>query len=368
MIYLDNASTTQPDSQILTIFNDTQTNAFYNSESLHVGGLHVSQLLQSCRYYIQKYFHTDKEVIFSHSGSHANDIAIRSYLEHTTKTQILVSPYEHPSIAAALAPYEDVFNIVTLPLTADGAINVSATQHLLTDDVALIIMQHVNSETGYILPVSEIATLAHQFAIPVHVDGVQAITKVPNLTLDVITSYVGSGHKFHSTKGAGFLLIDHSYIQPLNSHYLHESATQNGTIDTPSIVAMTKALSMDTHSDYLSQIKSFALQQAIASGFTPIEYDQTAPHILALLSPQFEGQYVMQYLASKNICVSTGTACGHGMLLSHGLQVKIKTIPNHVHDQYLRLSFSKYTTQQDIATCFQHLHTLIQGDESYGYT
>ncbi len=53
MIYLDNASTTIPDNEVLSVYQDVQREAFYNGESLHIGGQHTNQLLESCKQYIK---------------------------------------------------------------------------------------------------------------------------------------------------------------------------------------------------------------------------------------------------------------------------------------------------------------------------
>ncbi|MCR1872789.1 aminotransferase class V-fold PLP-dependent enzyme [Mammaliicoccus lentus] len=362
MIYLDNASTTIPDNEVLSVYQDVQREAFYNGESLHIGGQHTNQLLESCKQYIKKYFETDKEVIFTRSGSHANEVAIRSYLEYQERGTILVSPYEHPSIHAALEMYKSKFEILDLPLDGNGEIDVEKTTKLVTDEVVLIITQHVNSETGYILPINDLSNIAMENHIPIHVDGVQAVHKLEDINVQLFTSYAFSSHKFHGTKGSGSLLINHEYVKPLNDYYFHEMNTQNGTIDSPSIVAMTKALSIDDDINHMKKMKQYLLNQAVELRFTPIVYNEEAPHILALLSPKFEGQYIMQYLSNRNICISTGTACGHGALLSDGLQVKIDTIAGKTYDQYIRFSISKYTTKADIDNCFEHLKTILRGD------
>ena len=79
MIYLDNASTTMIDRQVMDVYQDIQHEAYYNSESLHIGGVHTRQLLDGCKQFIKDYFSTVKEVIYTRSGSHANEIAIHSF-------------------------------------------------------------------------------------------------------------------------------------------------------------------------------------------------------------------------------------------------------------------------------------------------
>src|SRR5699024_12572160 len=94
-----------------------------------------------------------------------------------------------------------------------------------------------------ILPINDLSNIAMENHIPIHVDGVQAVHKLEDINVQLFTSYAFSSHKFHGTKGSGSLLINHEYVKPLNDYYFHEMNTQNGTIDSPSIVAMTKALS-----------------------------------------------------------------------------------------------------------------------------
>src|SRR5699024_6616466 len=42
MIYLDNAATTKPDAHILEAYSKLSEDMFYNSESLHGGGLDIN--------------------------------------------------------------------------------------------------------------------------------------------------------------------------------------------------------------------------------------------------------------------------------------------------------------------------------------
>lgn len=360
MIYLDNASTTQPVKEVLDIYLEAQQSLFYNSESLHVGGEMVREALDASRKYIKQAFNTKKEVLFTNSGSHANQVAINTYLTQAPEGKVLVSPYEHPSILAALEPFRKQFEVIEMPLTHDGEIDLEQLQTLIDYDTVLVIAQHVNSETGYILPVEEIGTMAETFNIPFHVDGVQAVQKIKNINLQQFTSYAFAGHKFNGTKGTGILLMEHKSIRPLNAHYFHEEGIRNGTLDVPSILATTKALSLENGHDQLSKLYEYASKRAKASGFTILNYNHQAPHILGLLTPQFEGQYIMQSLASRNICISTGTACGHGLLLSDGLIQKINTT-HHEPDQYIRMSFSKFSTVDEIEEAFIQIDKLLEG-------
>ncbi|MBI5974989.1 cysteine desulfurase family protein [Staphylococcus canis] len=357
MIYLDNAATTQPSKRALDVYTQAQQALFFNSESLHIGGEQVRDALRNAREYIQQYFQTQQTCLFGTSGSHANQIAIDLYLKDVTSGEVWVSPYEHPSIAAALDAYDTHITVRTIPMLENGELDLDAFQTALTIDTVLIIAQHVNSETGYILPIPALTQIAEARHIPLHVDGVQAVHKVKPLDLNGVTSYSFSGHKFHGTKGTGILLIDYAYIHPLREHYFHEEGVRNGTIDVPSILATVQALSEDVDDTHLTQLHQHASQRAQTLGYRALSYDTQAPHILGLLTSKFEGQYVMQSLSNRNICISTGTACGHGILLSEGVTQKINALQGEVH-QYIRLSFSALTTLEDIDACFDALRRM----------
>lgn len=63
-------------------------------------------------------------------------------------------------------------------------------------------------------------------------------------------------------------------------------------------------------------------------------------------------------LSNRNVCISTGTACSHGIMLSDGLLKKIIAAQGEI-DQYVRLSFSYLTTMQEVDHCFDMMEKII---------
>src|SRR5699024_11405880 len=94
MIYFDNASTTKVSDTVLENYLNLSQKMYFNSESIHGGGLDAESMMNNVRTYIREYFDTDKHVIFTRSGSHSNDIALQLLLknkkrseEHTSELQ-----------------------------------------------------------------------------------------------------------------------------------------------------------------------------------------------------------------------------------------------------------------------------------------
>lgn len=363
MIYLDNAATTKPESHLMEAYTNLYQEMFFNSESLHTGGLDANHLLEQTKKYVQDYFKSDKHVIFARSGSHANEIAIQLYLKPKTSGRIIVSPYEHLSIEAALEPFRDIFNIQLMPINPDGHIDLVLLEKMVGEDTSLVIMQHVNSETGYRLPVESVGDMCRLYNVPFHVDGVQGAHKDEIDIDDVCSSYTLSSHKIHGTKGAAALLIDYEYLSVLNTHFHHEYGTQNGTLNLPGIAVMAMCLSTDPNIGLMKNVRNYLLNSLESIGVITLQFDMNAPHIIACVTPMMEGQYIMQSLSSKNICISTGTACGQGRMVSEGLNGVLERKYNTSDSHYIRISISKYTTQDEIDTLISHLEQILQEAE-----
>lgn len=360
MIYLDNAATTKPDSHIMEAYLKLYREMFYNSESLHAGGLDARHLLEQTRNYMQNYFDSRKHVIFSRSGSHANEIAIQLLLKGSSAGQILVSPYEHPSIDAALEPFRENYDIVRMPLEYDGNIDLISLSEMFETDTSLVIMQHVNSEIGYRLPVEAVGEMCSISDIPFHVDGVQGAHKDAIDIDEVCSSYSFSGHKLHGTKGTGVLMVDYKYMNVLNRHFHHESGTQNGTLNVPGIAVMAMCLSAAPNMRKMNETKEYLGKELRNIGVTTLKFDVSAPHIIACVTPSVEGQYVMQSLSSKNIYISTGTACGQGRMVSEGLAALLDRKYETSEEHYIRISISKNTTLDEIDVLISHLNQILQ--------
>ena len=94
-------------------------------------------------------------------------------------------------------------------------------------------------------PIAEIAGIAHQSGAAFHVDGVQALGKVP---VDVaqlgVDLYSMSGHKLYAPKGVGALYIRKgSRLAPIAYGGHHERDRRPGTENVPGIAAFGAACS-----------------------------------------------------------------------------------------------------------------------------
>ena len=80
--------------------------------------------------------------------------------------------------------------------------------------------------------------------------------------------------------------------------------------------------------------------------------DTDAPHLLSVSLPGWRSEVLMNFLETREIYVSKSSACKQGKR-SHVLEAM--GLPADVIDGSLRLGFSRYTTEEDIAALAQGL-------------
>lgn len=82
-----------------------------------------------------------------------------------------------------------------------------------------------------------------------------------------------------------------------------------------------------------------------------------APHILSISLPGYRSEVLMNFLEAREIYTSKSSACKKGGR-SHVLEAM--GLPSNVIDGALRISFSRFTTQQDVDALCDALHEAKQ--------
>ena len=358
MIYLDNAATTRPCAEAVAAVNDALTARWGNPSAVHRLGIEAARLLRTARQDVAEAMGAETErVFFTSGGTEADNWAIFSAAERLGKRgrHIVTTAVEHHAVRHPMQKLEQQgFSVTYLQPDAEGRVSLEALQAALRPDTILVSIMMVNNESGAVMPIERMARLTHRVCPNAlfHTDAVQGFFKVPfrarTLGADLITI---SGHKIHAPKGIGALYIRSGLKLP---PYIHgggqERGIRAGTEPTPQIAAFGVAAEigsakMAEATKTMAELRTHAISRLTAEveGVTVI--GGGAPHILSISLPGYRSEVLMNFLEAREIYTSKSSACKKGGR-SHVLEAI--GLPSNVIDGALRISFSRYTTREDI--------------------
>ncbi len=355
-IYLDNSATTKPCEKAIEYMTDCLKNRWGNPSSLHKLGLDAEMVLNSARETIAKYIKASpEEIIFTGSGTEANNTAIMSVANKKWGNRIITTEIEHPSVLQTVKRLETSgFEVIRLKPDSDGVISLSELENALNNKTVLVSIMLVNNEVGSIQPIKEASRLIRSLSPKAvfHCDAVQGFGKIPisvkDLGVDLLTA---SGHKIFAPKGIGFLYCKKGVtITPFITGGGQERGLRSGTEPVPVIAAFEGAvLSLPKTENSLksqTELRNYAVKCFSESGFIKVNSPENAlPYILNISVLGYRSETLLHFLENKGIFVSSGSACSKGELsyVLKGLGLSREEI-----DSALRISFSHYNTKEDI--------------------
>ena len=160
-----------------------------------------------------------------------------------------------------------------------------------------------------------------------------------------------SGHKIHAPKGIGALYIKTGVkIKPLIRGGAQESGMRAGTEAMPQIAAFGKAseiafAGMQDNCEKMARLRALAADRLCADIPEALIIGGGAPHILSVSLPGWRSEVIMNFLEAESIYVSRSSACKKGGR-SHVLEAM--HLPAQVIDGAIRISFSRYSTEDDV--------------------
>jgi cysteine desulfurase len=366
-VYLDHAATT-PMADAAIAAMTSSLSKIGNPSSLHTQGRATRKDVEDAREVIaQAVGAMPSEIIFTGSGTEADNAAIKGLFWRSGKKVIVISAVEHHAVldpARWLVEHEGA-ELIEIPVTKTGLIDLGFLKDLITKrgiEIALISVMHSNNETGVIQPVAEVVKIAGD--IPVHTDAVQSFTKTPLSYKDLgVMSMALSAHKVGGPLGIGVLVLRRAFEIPALLHGGgQEREIRSGTLNAPSIVAFAAAVES---SDYDSERVS-ALRDRFESGLrasVPDAYINgvDAPRLPGITNVTFPGTQsdsLLLLMDSEKVSCSTGAACSAGVHRpSHVLLAMGHT--EVTAQSSLRFSCGATSTESDIDFALSVLPTVI---------
>lgn len=372
MVYLDNNATTPLDPSVCKVMAQFLETHFGNPSSLYPIGRDVKEIITASREKIANAIGAKRsEIVFTGSGTESDNFAIRGVMEALPeKDEFITSAIEHPALIETANYLERMGKKVTfIPVDEFGTIDLKFLEKAVSRKTAVISVMHANNEIGTIQPIADVVTIAKIKDALVHTDAVQSFGKIDvnvnDLGVDMLSI---SAHKVYGPKGVGAIYIRKGTpIQPLILGGHQERLMRAGTENTAGIAGFGEAvriLMLDRNGEK-KRIAKLAerLKTGIEEKIPKVKFNgHEKNRIKGTLNFSFyglEAEAILLSLATKEIYVSTGSACSEeSEEVSHVLSA-IGLRPE-VARSTVRMSLGRFNTEADIDTVLAELPEIVE--------
>jgi len=372
MIYLDHNATTPVDPAVADRMAWFLREHFGNPSSIYPIGRKVKELMNEARERVAGSLGVDRgEIFFTGSGTESDNFAIFGTFDAAPeKNEFVTSAIEHPAvIEAAKALERRGVKVAYLPVDKYGAVSLDDLRSALTPKTALVSVMHANNEIGTIQPIDEIVRIAHERDVPVHTDAVQSFGKIDvdarKLGVDFLSV---SAHKIYGPKGIGALYIRRgASICPFVRGGRQERGLRAGTENTAGIVGFGEAVRVleekgrkeRARIEKLAETLKKGVEERIPGARFNGHPENRVKSTLNFAFPGLEAEAILLALATKEIYISTGSACSEeSEEVSHVLQA-IGLRPEIARSS-IRMSLGRSNTEEDIVGVLRELPEIIK--------
>lgn len=363
-IYLDNNATTVVDPRVKQAMEPFWLQQYGNPSSLHQFGTETHPELSVAidRIYAGIGASDDDDVIINGCATEGNNTVLKGIwtdmILNGTRTRIVTSQVEHPSVAHTLDWLESQgVDVVRLAPDSDGLI----TPEILAADfdadaTALVSIMWANNETGLINPVKELAEYCRGQGVLFHTDAVQAVGKVPVDLGSVPADYLTfSAHKFHGPKGVGGLFVRKGReLTPLLHGGEQMGGRRAGTVNVAFMAGMGLAMefaveALEFEATRVKELRD-RLEDAILAlpdTFVLGKRENRTPNTILASFKGIEGEAFLWDLDRLGIAASTGSACSSESLEADATLRAMIADADLAHTA-VRFSLSRFTTEDEI--------------------
>ena len=371
LVYLDNAATTQ---KPLCVIERERDYYLYENCNIHRGVHYLSQkateAYEHARQTVADFVHAKeaREIIFTRGTTESLNLLATSF-EHlllstpNSQPKVLVTAMEHHS---NLVPWQQMVQrhqgqLLVVPMDDKGVLDLEQYEKLLKEGPKVVSIAHVSNVLGTINPIKEMIAMAHQYGIPVVVDGAQSIAHQPIDVQDLDCDFfVFSGHKMYAPMGIGGLYGKAEWLEKLPPYqfggemvdtvsfekttfnvlpYKFEAGTPNvgAALGLETAVQFIQSLDRNEVEKHESQLLQSAIEKL--SEIDGIRFIGEAAHRSGLVSFIIDGihPYDLGTIIDKmGVAVRTGHHCAEPVMTRFD-------IPGTV-----RASFALYNTMEEV--------------------
>jgi cysteine desulfurase len=379
--YLDHAATTPMLPSAIAAMAD-QLATTGNASSLHTSGRMARRVVEESRERLAKALGArPSEVVFTSGGTESDNLAVAGTFEarresDPARIRIVCSSIEHHAVLDCvehLVSHEGA-KVTWVEPDQAGFITTGAVRAAIEEDpdsVALVTVMWANNEVGTIQPIGDVVAAAHEHAIPVHSDAVQAVGQLRvdfgASGLDLLTV---SGHKIGGPVGAGALLARRGLdLVPVLHGGGQERGVRSGTLDVAALHAFGVAAEIAVADQAEEAVRVGALRDDLVRAIVGAVPDVVLrgdpdpagrlPFNTHVTIPGCEGDSLLYLLDARGVECSTGSACQAGVPQPSHVLLAMGVDPLTARGA-LRFSLGAGSTPADVAALTEVIGPVVE--------
>jgi cysteine desulfurase len=359
--YFDHNATTPLAPEVLETTVSCLGQVYGNASSIHHFGQGAKQRLEAARRQLASLIHANPtDLVFTSGGTEADNLAVLGVVRAAAQPSrhMITSAIEHPAVLSPAMQLEREGVAVTrLRVGGNGIVNPDDLRAAMRPDTVLVSVMHANNELGTLQPIGEIARITRQAGVALHVDGVQALGKIP---VDVealgVDLYSMSGHKLYAPKGIGALYVRKgTRLAPIAYGGHHERDRRPGTENVPGAAALGAAAdlaarTLATESERIGvlrdRLENAILERIPGTGANGSRWGRV-PNTSNIYFDGIDGEALVISLDLKGFAVSTGAACSSGALAPSHVLIAIGLSSDRARAS-MRFSLGRSNTAEQV--------------------
>jgi len=367
-VYLDHNATTALDSKVLEAMLPWMCEQTGNPTSRHAFGRAARAAIEDARAQVAEACGAyPSQVIFTASGTEANNFAVKGMTANQTPAQVLYSAIEHPCVSRpAIALKQHGFKSQVIAVDQQGKLDSAHLQTLLGIPTNLVSVMLANNETGAIQDIADIAEQVRRNGAFIHTDAVQGLGKLAlNFTDLNVHAMTISSHKIHGPQGAAALVLDKRVdIQPLLHGGGQERGLRSGTENVAAIVGFGLACelaksNLNSFADHTRTLRN-QFERGLSSLGVIIFSNKVAriPNTSFFAVDGIEGETLVMALDRKGFAVASGSACSSDSSEPSHVLLAMGVAPDLARGA-VRVSFGGHNTAEQVSNLLETLNNEI---------
>lgn len=378
-IYLDCHATTPLDERVLAAMMPYFTEHFGNPAShSHAYGWEAEAAVKQARQILADAIQaTPEEIVFTSGATEANNLAIKGVAEayFSKGRHIITVETEHSAVLDPCRYLQTLgFEVTFLPVQKDGLIDLAELEQAFRPDTILVSVMAANNEIGVLQPLAEIGAICRQHQVLFHTDAAQALGKIP---LDVEAMNIDlmslTAHKLYGPKGIGALYVRRRnprvQLAPQLHGGGHERGMRSGTLYTPQIVGLAKAVALGLEEQESESQRLLQLRERFWIALSPLGGIHLNGHPTQRLSGNLnisiegvDGSALLLGLQPV-VAVSSGAACSSATVAPSPVLLALGHSEPLAYAS-VRFGIGRFNTTEEIDQVAQHaiatIHSLRQ--------